>query len=117
MSDGYDPDDYERYPTPPKEEPDCESCMDSGCPACGYVNAQDPEHRRFLAEEIIQSRFGIDHSPAAATADELDHALSLAVDADEASREAIGLLVESAFVTLTVTWPKPGSSWGDEQPF
>jgi hypothetical protein len=126
MSDAYDPDDsteppeddYDDEPaTGGKEEPDCESCYDSGCPGCGYVNAQDPEHLRFLAEQIIRSRLDINHSPTAATADELDQVLSTAVDVDEASREAVGLLVESALVTVTVTWPTPGSGWSTEQPF
>lgn len=100
MSDGYDPDDpteppydedYDDEPaTGGKEEPDCESCYDSGCPGCGYVNAQDPEHLRFLAEQIIRSRFDIDHSPRVATADELDQVLSTAVDVDDASRKQSG---------------------------
>lgn len=54
--DDYDPPEDS---TPPKEEPDCYTCSDSGCPDCGQVNPDDPEHLRAVALQILQSRLPV----------------------------------------------------------
>lgn len=97
---------------PGKEEPDCYSCSDSGCPACGYVDPEDPEHQQYLARQIITAR-----------AAQLPSLLGPATDAElgavfmnlpETARIAVQELIATAQVLVSVDWLPPGS---DEHPF
>jgi hypothetical protein len=54
-----DVDDYYEDEGPAQEEPNCMSCNDSGCPDCGQVNPDDPEHLRAVAIRILQSRMPV----------------------------------------------------------
>lgn len=104
-----DIDDYSEPEGEPQEEPGCYSCNDSGCPDCGYVNPQDPKHQRYLAAQIIQARV----PKAIYTATATDHELGLAIagvpDVHLSSLTAVGDLVTSAIVTVSVTWPDPNA--------
>lgn len=49
--------DYDKGPEPyEKDEPDCYTCCDAGCPYCGHCNPDDPEHLRAVAIQILHSR-------------------------------------------------------------
>jgi hypothetical protein len=41
---------------PAKEEPDCYTCSDSGCPDCGHIDPADPEHRQYVAKQAVLAR-------------------------------------------------------------
>lgn len=101
-----------------KEEPDCHSCNDSGCPACGYIDPQNPGHQRFLAEQIILGRASQVPFIAPATEAELHASITGLPDVDLNSLTAIGELVETAIVTVTVQWPNPDDpAYSTEKPF
>jgi hypothetical protein len=104
---------------PGKEEPDCHSCNDGGCPDCGHVDPQDPDHQKYLAEQIILARASQVAFIAAATESELNEAITGLPDVELTSLTAIGALVESAIVTVTVQWHDPDNPgpWSTEQPF
>jgi hypothetical protein len=101
-------DDWDDDPvTPPKEEPDCYDCSDSGCPACGYIDPDDPEHLKAVAVIILRDRIPMTDR----TASDADLA-SIPAAAHAAIRE----LLFTAHINIDIRWPKPGE-YSDESPF
>lgn len=91
---------------PGKEEPDCHSCSDSGCPDCGRIDPADPEHQKYVAREAALARRFYAY-PA------LEELLP---DSTSEQRAEIQRLADTAIVEITVRWPKPGE-FSDVQPF
>jgi hypothetical protein len=108
MSDDYDEDYWDDDPgTPPKEEPDCYDCTDSGCPACGYVDPDDPEHLEAVAVSILRHRIPLTDRAAS----EADLA-----GIPDAAHAAIRELLVTAQIHIEIRWPEPGQ-YSDETPF
>ena len=102
---------------PGKEEPDCHSCNDGGCPDCGRIDPADPEHQKYVAAQIIQNHAGVRSADVQPTAELEICALIPHATAGEIA--AIKGRIESARVTVIVEWPdanNPGP-WSTEQPF
>ncbi len=94
---------------PVKEEPDCYACGDGGCPACGYIDPDNPEHRAYLAAQIIETRAGdLTALTRPATDAEIDATF---INLPDAARQAVSELVQTALVSLNVTWINP-NAWG-----
>lgn len=108
--------DYDDGPEMPvKEEPDCYSCNDSGCPDCGHIDPADPAHRQYVAAQIIQSRALAAELNAPAAEESLRELVPEATADDLA---AIQELIGTAVVTVTANWITPGAGgWSDIQPF
>lgn len=106
--DDYPEDDYDDGPNiPAKEEPDCYSCNDAGCPDCGYVDPQDPEHRKYMARQIIRARLAANPLAGPATEQELDASIGGMPDVDLTSIADVGELVRTAIVTVHIEWADP----------
>lgn len=86
--------------TPAKEEPDCYTCTDRGCPSCGYVNPDDPDHLQAVAVMILQAR--IPMVPRDVPDDE-SWFTHLPAEAIATIRE----LVTSAVVSTEIRWRTP----------
>lgn len=111
----YPEDDYDHGPEiPTKEEPDCYSCNDGGCPDCGSINPEDPEHLRFVARQIMRTR------ATAPSQDELYPVLdSLIFGFDPNAGHGLAATVYDLISTaiVTITWPEPGQPYSTERPF
>lgn len=114
MTDDYD-DDYDDdtdwdtdYGTPVKEEPDCHDCCDSGCPSCGYVDPDNPEHLRAVADQLLYDRV-----PAVDRAITDEQLAGIPARAHAAIRE----LAATAIIQPHIIWPGPDSSYSTEPPY
>ena len=116
-----DVDDYSEPEGEPKEEPDCYSCNDSGCPDCGHIDPADPTHQQYLAARIIDTHLGR-IAGAWADADEQQALIDAAMLGITDGREALAAALKQllATVTTSITWRDPSSpapGYSTEQPF
>lgn len=91
-----------------KEEPDCYSCSDAGCPACGYVDPANPEHLREVAMQILHARIPV--VPRGVNDVQIPFP-DLPAEAVATVRE----LVATARIYTDIKWPDPATT--DESPF
>jgi hypothetical protein len=110
------PEDYDDGPEPyAKDEPDCMSCNDSGCPDCGRVDPANPAHMRYLARQVLLTRARGEHLDGDGRAKEVTDELMPVDGATRVHADALRRLVDSA--TVTIGWAEPGSGHATGQPF